>query len=279
MLRYATPLLFAALGGIISERSGVINIGLEGMMLTGASSASGAPTCSHSWALGCLVAMVAGRRCWRCPRGLLDPPAGQPGRSAAPAINFLALGITGYFFIAHYGNNGTPSHISQVPNVKLPADPARRLLRRRDRQRQPADVDRAAARPGHDGVPVPDPLGLAPARRRREAAGGGHGRAAGACGSATSAVVTSGVLAALGGAYLSVGVRRLVQPEHDRGPRLHRAGGGDLRQVAAVGRPDRDAAVRLRQRARRPPADVLADARPRCSRRCRTCSPWSRSPA
>jgi simple sugar transport system permease protein len=35
-------------------------------------------------------------------------------------VNFLATGITGYFFIAHYGSNGTPSHISQVPNVKLP---------------------------------------------------------------------------------------------------------------------------------------------------------------
>ena len=35
-------------------------------------------------------------------------------------INFLALGITGYFLEYHYGPNGTPLTISMIPNVKIP---------------------------------------------------------------------------------------------------------------------------------------------------------------
>ncbi len=35
-------------------------------------------------------------------------------------INLLAVGVTGYFFIAHYGDNGTPGTLPQVPNVKPP---------------------------------------------------------------------------------------------------------------------------------------------------------------
>ena len=60
MLRYATPLTFAALGGMFSERSGVVNIGLEGMMLIGAFFAILAADKLDSWPLGIAAAVAAG---------------------------------------------------------------------------------------------------------------------------------------------------------------------------------------------------------------------------
>ena len=119
MLRYATPLLFAALGGIICERSGVINIALEGMMLMGAFFGIWGADVLHSWALGCLVAMAAGALL-AVVHAVFSIHLRANQVVSGTGVNFLALGITGYFFIAHYGNNGTPSKISQVPNVKLP---------------------------------------------------------------------------------------------------------------------------------------------------------------
>ena len=59
-LMYSTPLVFGALGGVISERSGVTNIGIEGMMVIGAiSGAAGSYFTGNPW-IGFLMAGVCG---------------------------------------------------------------------------------------------------------------------------------------------------------------------------------------------------------------------------
>ncbi|MBV9270566.1 MAG: ABC transporter permease [Candidatus Eremiobacteraeota bacterium] len=56
----ATPIVYAALGGVISERSGVINIGLEGMMTAGAFSAVAVTSATGSPVVGLLAGIAAG---------------------------------------------------------------------------------------------------------------------------------------------------------------------------------------------------------------------------
>jgi general nucleoside transport system permease protein len=118
-LLWATPLTFAAIGGMFSERSGVVNIGLEGMMLSGAFFGILGADKLGSWELGIVCAMVSGG-----VLALIHAVMAIHLRAdqivSGTAINFLALGVTGYFYIDVYGDEGTPgTGLPAIPNVHL----------------------------------------------------------------------------------------------------------------------------------------------------------------
>ena len=203
MLRYATPLAFAAMGGIFSERSGVVNIGLEGMMLSGAFFGILGADKLDSWPLGLLCAALSGAA-FALVHAFFAIHLRADQIVGGTAINFLALGITGYLFIDIYGGEGTPPDIPGIPNVHL-----------------------AFLEDWYFIGPVLGNLNLmiwlafltilltwivlfkTPVGLRIRAVGE-HPRAADTVGISVyrtryAAVVLSGILAALGGAYLSVG--------------------------------------------------------------------------
>ncbi len=96
-LRQATPLILAALGGLMSERTGVINIGLEGKILMGAfAGAYGALLTGSPW-VGLGGAILIGLLF-----ALLHAVATQEFKTdhvvSGVAINLLALGLSTYLF-------------------------------------------------------------------------------------------------------------------------------------------------------------------------------------
>jgi general nucleoside transport system permease protein len=119
MLRYATPLTFAALGGLFSERSGVVNIGLEGGLLTGAFFGFWAAAGSGSWIIGVGSAALFG-----AALGLIHAIFCISLRAdqivVGTGINILALGVTTYIFRALYGLGGTPPNVDRIPNLSIP---------------------------------------------------------------------------------------------------------------------------------------------------------------
>jgi general nucleoside transport system permease protein len=196
-LIWATPLTFAAIGGMFCERSGVVNIGLEGMMLSGAFFGVLGADKFGSWEMGLLCAAVSGA-VFALVHAFMAIHLRADQIVSGTAINFLAVGVTGYFFIDIYGDNGTPGDIPRIPDVS---------------------VDWLGDVFGHLNLMIwvsfvllivahitlfRTPVGL------RIRSVGEHPRAADTVGISVyatryAAVVLSGILAALGGAYLSIG--------------------------------------------------------------------------
>ncbi len=185
-IRLATPLLLAALGGLVSERAGVINIALEGLMLAGAfTAASMTHYAGNPW-VGLLSAILAGAlvaliHAVACIRFKADQVV------SGTAINILMMGVpamlSGAFFLS---SGSTP----QIPKENLiPYAPV---------------VIAVLLVPLTWYVLYRTPFGL------RLRAVGENPEAADAAGVSVkgmryTAVLLSGALAGIGGAYLSIG--------------------------------------------------------------------------
>jgi simple sugar transport system permease protein len=200
---FSTPLIFAGIGGMFSERSGVVNIGLEGMMLMGAFWGVYGADKTESWVGGVLIAAIAGGL-MALVHAFFAIHLRADQIVGGTAVNFLALGITGYFFFQLYHGQDVPVGVPAIPRVNLPWI---------------GDLHFLGVAIGHLNLMVwlsfvlvivsfivlfKTSIGL------RIRACGEHPRAADTVGINVylvryGCVVLSGILAALGGAYLSIG--------------------------------------------------------------------------
>ena len=212
------------------------NIGLEGMMLMGAFFGILGADKLDSWWLGLIVAILAGGLMALLHAVLVDSPARGPDRrrhrDQLPRPRPHRLPVHRHLRRGGHADRH-PGHPAGQP--RLPGRHSRPGVPRGGlRPHEPDDLGRDHPDPGLAGsILFKTPLGL------RIRAVGEHPRAADTVGISVygiryGAVVLSGMLAAAGGAYLSIGFVELVQREHDGRARVHRARGGDLRQLAPV---------------------------------------------
>lgn len=201
VLRMATPLIFAAMGGLLCERSGIMNIGLEGMMLTGAFVAVlGTYYLHNPWA-GLVCAVLAGGAV-----GLIHAFWSIGLRSdqivTGTAINLLAVGLTIFLTQRIWGQSGQTPRVETLPTVTAGMS----VL-----------VPMAFL-----SVPVVWYFLRTTRPGLRLMASGENPQAAESVGIAVDklryvAVMTSGMLAAAGGAYLSIGSLSLFTREMTAG--------------------------------------------------------------
>ncbi len=114
MMAAATPLLYAALGELVTEKSGVLNLGVEGMMITGAVTAFAAATITGSSALG-IVAGAAAATALSLIFALLTLSL-----VANQVATGLALTIFGIGFSALIGQGYVGTPLDALPKLDIP---------------------------------------------------------------------------------------------------------------------------------------------------------------
>ncbi|MHB1017614.1 MAG: ABC transporter permease [Coriobacteriia bacterium] len=115
-IRIATPLALAAIGGTICERSGVVNIALEGIMLTGAFFGTAVVIATGEPWLGVIAAVLAGVAI-SSVHAFASINLRSDQTVSGTAINLLALGVTGFLMKLWYGHPGTTDQIETLGPV------------------------------------------------------------------------------------------------------------------------------------------------------------------
>ncbi len=121
VLRISTPLILPALGGLISDLSGAVNISLEGIMLVGAFTGVVVSAYTHSVALGVLAGMIAGVLI-SAVLAFFHLYLKTDIILAGIAINILATGGTIFLLYILTGDKGNSSTLASgmVPVVHIP---------------------------------------------------------------------------------------------------------------------------------------------------------------
>jgi len=210
MLRLSTPLILAALGGLFSERGGVINIALEGIMLAGAFTAAAITALVHNPWLGLAAAAAAGL-CVAMIHAVASIGFKANQVVVGTAINIMFLGVPALVSGALFDSTGSTPQLKReftLPDWNIPLIDRIPVLSDLLSGHKPIVYLALAMVPISYYVLFKTRFGL------RLRAVGENPEAADTAGISVSkmryfGVLVSGLLAGLGGAYLSIGQNSL----------------------------------------------------------------------
>lgn len=118
-IHLGVPIILPMLGGLVSERSGVMNIGLEGMMLGGALAAVAVTFITGDPWLGLLGAVVSGMISGLILAILTVTLRGNQV-VASTAINLIGAGLTAALVPIIWGVDGTSPSVPKIPTMTIP---------------------------------------------------------------------------------------------------------------------------------------------------------------
>ncbi len=118
-LRMGTPLALAGLGEAYSEKSGILNIGLEGIMLSGAFFAFIAAYTTQNLILGILAGVLGGVVICLI-HAFMSVRLGADQTISGLALNFFSMGLTSYLFLIIFGKSTELPECPVVGSLALP---------------------------------------------------------------------------------------------------------------------------------------------------------------